>query len=43
MTVSKAYQALKQEGYITTDRRGGAAVAPRGGGKRFGETLSALN
>ena len=30
MTVSKAYQLLKQEGYITTDRRSGAAVAPRG-------------
>ena len=28
MTVSKAYQLLKQEGYITTDRRSGAAVAP---------------
>ena len=27
MTVSKAYQILKQEGYITTDRRSGAAVA----------------
>ena len=27
MTVSKAYQLLKQEGYITTDRRSGARVA----------------
>lgn len=27
MTVSKAYQLLKQEGYITTDRRAGARVA----------------
>ena len=27
MTVSKAYQLLKQEGYIVTDRRNGAAVA----------------
>ncbi len=27
MTVSKAYQLLKQEGYITTDRRSGATVA----------------
>ena len=27
MTVSKAYNLLKQEGYITTDRRKGAAVA----------------
>ena len=30
MTVSKAYQLLKQEGYIITDRRSGAVVAPRG-------------
>ena len=29
MTVSKAYQLLKQEGYIHTDRRSGAVVAPR--------------
>ena len=29
MTVSKAYQLLKQEGYITTDRRSGAFVMPR--------------
>ena len=43
MTVSKAYQLLKQEGYITTDRRSGAAVAPRGErGSVSGETLSAL-
>ena len=27
MTVSKAYQILKQEGYITADRRSGARVA----------------
>ncbi len=26
MTVNKAYQMLKQEGYIITDRRNGAAV-----------------
>lgn len=26
MTVNKAYQLLKQEGYITTDRRNGARV-----------------
>lgn len=26
MTVAKAYQLLKQEGYITTDRRNGARV-----------------
>lgn len=29
MTVSKAYQLLKQEGYICTDRRSGATVSPR--------------
>jgi len=28
MTVNKAYALLKQEGYITTDRRGGTTVAP---------------
>ena len=26
MTVSKAYQLLKQEGYLATDRRSGAVV-----------------
>ena len=31
MTVSKAYQLLKQEGYIQTDRRLGATVVPRQG------------
>lgn len=31
MTVSKAYQLLRQEGYITTDRRSGAVVLPRRG------------
>ena len=29
MTVSKAYQMLKTEGYIVTDRRSGAVVAKR--------------
>ncbi len=29
MTVSKAYQLLKQEGYINTDRRSGAIISPR--------------
>ncbi|MBE6037257.1 MAG: GntR family transcriptional regulator [Clostridiales bacterium] len=29
MTVSKAYQLLKQEGYILTDRRSGTVIAPR--------------
>lgn len=27
MTVNKAYQVLKQEGYITTDRRNGASIS----------------
>ena len=31
MTVSRAYQLLRQEGVIVTDRRSGAAVAPRPG------------
>ena len=31
MTVSKAYQLLKQEGYIATDRRSGAVVLQREG------------
>ena len=34
MTVSKAWQLLKQEGYLQTDRRGGAVIAQRGEGKR---------
>lgn len=34
MTVSKAYQLLKQEGYIVTDRRNGAAVAGNCGEKQ---------
>jgi len=29
MTVNKSYQALKQEGYIAADRRGGTVVARR--------------
>lgn len=32
MTVSKAYQTLKSEGYIHSDRRNGAWVAPCAGG-----------
>lgn len=32
MTVSKAYQLLRQEGYITTDRRSGAVVRSRAEG-----------
>lgn len=42
MTVSKAYQLLKQEGYITTDRRSGAVVSPRKDATVPGETLEAL-
>ena len=34
MTVNKAYQLLKQEGYILTDRRNGARVQERFDGKR---------
>lgn len=33
MTVNKAYQLLKQEGYIVTDRRNGAVVRCAGGRK----------
>lgn len=33
MTVSKAYQLLKQEGYLQTDRRSGAVVCFRSGEK----------
>ena len=45
MTVSKAYQLLKQEGYILTDRRSGAVVAPREDGQGTAvseETVAAL-
>mgnify|MGYP004674873477 FL=1 len=31
MTVSKAYQLLQREGYITACRRSGAVVSPRSG------------
>ena len=34
MTVSKAYQLLKQEGYISTDRRSGAVVSETAGAKQ---------
>lgn len=34
MTVNKAYQLLKQEGYIITDRRNGAMVQCAGGKKK---------
>ena len=43
MTVSKAYQLLKQEGYITTDRRSGAVVARREESRTLPEeTVAAL-
>lgn len=34
MTVNKAYQLLKQEGYIITDRRNGAVVSCKREGKK---------
>lgn len=34
MTVSKAYQLLKAEGYLVTDRRAGPSSAPRGARQR---------
>ena len=42
MTVSKAYQILKQEGYIVTDRRKGAVVAGRPAVSVSEETLRDL-
>lgn len=42
MTVSKAYQMLKQEGYITTDRRSGASVAYKGAVSAPENTLKTL-
>ena len=43
MTVSKAYQLLKQEGYIMTDRRSGAVVTPRTGERVLNDdTLNTL-
>ena len=43
MTVSKAYQLLKQEGYIITDRRKGATVAQKTGTPQIKEdTINAL-
>jgi DNA-binding transcriptional regulator YhcF (GntR family) len=42
MTVSKAYQLLKQEGYITTDRRSGACVAGKKTVEISETTLKAL-
>lgn len=44
MTVNKAYQLLKQEGYILTDRRNGARVRENFGGSAAlsGESLEML-
>ena len=43
MTVSKAYQLLKQEGYIISDRRNGAWVAPQADdGAALGKLEAAL-
>ena len=43
MTVSKAYNLLKQEGYITADRRKGAAVAQQESTPKVkDETIAAL-
>ena len=42
MTVSKAYQLLKQEGYIQTDRRSGTVVCPGQMTGPSGATLRAL-
>lgn len=40
MTVNKAYQQLRQEGFIVTDRRSGARVAP--GEEQDAETLALI-
>ncbi len=43
MTVSKAYNLLKQEGYITTDRRKGAVVTAKAAAAGVkSETIDAL-
>ena len=42
MTINKAYQFLKQEGYITTDRRGGTVVAEQKDSVSMEKTLSEL-
>lgn len=42
MTVSKAYQMLKQEGYLVTDRRSGTAVAERHGAEIPASTIREL-
>lgn len=42
MTVSKAYQLLKQEGYINTDRRGGTRVRIPAGREIPAESMEGL-
>jgi len=42
MTVSRAYQLLKQEGYISTDRRSGAVIRAGGGHKLAKNSLEGL-
>ena len=42
MTVNKAYQLLKQEGYISTDRRSGAVVAGQRQAGLEGKALQSL-
>ena len=42
MTINKAYQLLKQEGYITADRRGGTVVAGQQEGLSAEKTLGEL-
>ena len=42
MTVNKAYQLLKQEGYITADRRGGTVVSGHSEAVSYEKTLEEL-
>jgi len=42
MTVSKAYQLLKQEGYLSTDRRSGAVICLRPQSEPSRETVEGL-
>ena len=42
MTVSKAYQLLKQEGHITTDRRGGTIISAQRAGRISQAVLEGL-
>jgi len=42
MTINKSYQLLKQDGYITTDRRGGTVVAGQTASMPVEKTLAEL-